>query len=526
MMGKVTRKINVTTQVFIMVAILGVVNFFSFRHFSRADFTGEGEYTLAPASRGLVSNLDDIVTVNAYFSRDLPPYLDNLKGKIRDLLDEYGAYGGKNFKVRFVVPEDDPAMEQKMRMMGIPRVQLNILEKDQFQATHVYMGLAVFYQNRKEVIPFIQEVEDLEYQLSSTILRVTRDDAPRVGMAYGDDAGSPAPEGSHRYSFVEEELRRQYDYSAYRFKEGLRIPDDIGCLVVAGPSNLAEEDIYRLDQFVVKGGRLILLLDTIALPMGTLMPQKVDHGLGELLQKWGFEVPDEVVLDLSFNAPAHFSGGFLPFSIDYPYWPDVHPEGFDPNQPIVSQLESLVMPWTSPVTVGEGSGLEHIILAKTSPHSWTETGPFDFSPRRLSAYEHGDMGEKALVVMASGAFGSLYEESAIPEGIDEEERGLFLREGPNTSVIIAGNSRFVEDNFLRQFPGNGLFLINAVDWMADSEELIGIRSRGSTDRPLLEMSEKARAGIRFVNTWAVALMVMLAGGLRFYMRRKVITNAF
>ena len=91
----------------------------------------------------------------------------SLKGDITDVLDEFQAYAGGNISVKFIDPTENPALQQELRFMGIPQVQLNIIEKDQAQLTNVYLGMAIFYADKKEVIPFISSTSNLEYDLTS-----------------------------------------------------------------------------------------------------------------------------------------------------------------------------------------------------------------------------------------------------------------------------------------------------------------------------------------------------------------------
>jgi ABC-2 type transport system permease protein len=518
---RLLKRANLTTQVILVAGILLLANFISARRFARWDFTSEKAYTLSPASRKLLAALPDIVTVNVYFSRNLPPYLTGLRTRVIDLLDEYRAYGGKNLAFSVIAPDDDPATRQKMRLMGIPQVQLNVLDKDQFQVSQVYLGLAVLYRNRKEVIPVIQETENLEYQLTAALLKVTRDEPLKTALAEGPSAAGIGGPNGERYGLLRQELGRQYEISSWSPGEDRPIPADLATLILAGPRNLSEKDLYRLDRFVARGGRLILLADAVDLPGGSMRGERVDHGLDRLLGAWGLELPVAVVAEPRANAPAGFSSGFLRFRVAYPFWPSVRPEGFDVKHPIVSRLESLVLPWTSPVNlkVGRSADLEYTVLARSTATARITTEPFDFTPNReMDPASAGKQAELPLAVLVSGPFRSAWDGLPPPQGIPEAESAPLGAAGSRTSVLVVGNSRFIEDSFLEQFPGNGVFLMNAVDWMAQGQDLIGIRSRGTTERPLPDLSPRARSVIRFVNIFGVCSLLLLAGVVRFALR--------
>ena len=190
-MASLSRKISASTNflffVLIIVGFLVLINFLATRHFGRLDLTQNKLYTLSDSSKKVVSTLDDIVKVTCYFSKNLPSYVIPLKQQVSDILDEYRAYAKGNIQIEFLDPTEDPALAQKLRFMGIPQVQLNIMEKDQASATNVYMGVAVSYEDKQEVIPFVKDVNNLEYEITSSILKVTRKEKKTVGFLTGHE---------------------------------------------------------------------------------------------------------------------------------------------------------------------------------------------------------------------------------------------------------------------------------------------------------------------------------------------------
>jgi gliding-associated putative ABC transporter substrate-binding component GldG len=521
------RRLNAATQVVLLAAILVVLNFLLSRHFLRADLTREKEYTLAPASRAILGGLQDIVTVDVYFSRNLPPYLGYLTTRVRDLLDEYRAYGGQNLKVNMISPDDDPATEQKMRMLGIPRVQLNVLDKDQFQVTQVYLGLTVMYRTRKEAIPVIQEVENLEYKLSAAIAKVARDAPLKVAFTAGGEGGDLAflrQRPSEEFGLLKGELEEQYGLTPADPAGEAPLPADLRVLVLAGPRELSDRELYRLDQFVMGGGRLIVLADAFDFAQGSLDPRPVRHNLERLLAAWGLSLGKTAVLDARYGAPASFSSGFMRFRIPYPWWPLATPgsKGLDGDHPVTGRLEALVMPWTSPLQVAEPlpPSLKATVLARSSAKSRVVEEPFDFTPaREADLLPQGKEGASPLAVLVEGSFRSAFTPETIPADVPAAEREAHRREGPATAVLVTGTSRFARDNFVEQFPTNGVFVMNAVDYLAQGQDLIGIRSRGGTERPLPPLSDQARDLIRYANIFLLAGVVLAFGLVRLTLRK-------
>ena len=158
--------------ILIVTGILIAVNVIAQRFFFRLDLTEDRRYSIAPATRAVLEGMDDVVNIDTYFSRNLPPYLINLRRQVEDTLDEYRAYSGGMLHVEFKEPGGDPFTLEKLRTLGIPQVQLEILEKDQFRMTNVYLGIALLYGGRKEVIPVVQDTSRLEYELTGALVRL------------------------------------------------------------------------------------------------------------------------------------------------------------------------------------------------------------------------------------------------------------------------------------------------------------------------------------------------------------------
>ncbi len=115
-----------------LTVLIGLValNMLASRHFARIDLTDNREYTLAPATKQLLKNLTDVVTVHVYFSKELPPQLSGVKRGIDDMLAEYHSYGRNNFQVEYKDPADSQATEREVMIMGIAPMQVNVVSND------------------------------------------------------------------------------------------------------------------------------------------------------------------------------------------------------------------------------------------------------------------------------------------------------------------------------------------------------------------------------------------------------------
>ncbi len=519
---RIKQTTNFTVIALIVLGILAVLNFFFYRHFSRIDLTQDRRYTLTPASRQALSGLDDMVNIKLYVSQKLPSYLVNLKRDITDLLDEYKAYGAGNIAVTAIDPTEDPALQQELRFMGIPQVQLNIIEKDQAQLTNAYLGMAIFYADKKEVIPFISDTKNLEYDLTSAIVKVTSKETRKVGLYVG---GKPQSPDQQEYQAANQLLSKQYEVSPITLGDEQAL-DTINTLILAGPRDLTDRQKYAIDQFIMRGGKAVFLVDTVEMREG-LQATGFKPAVNDLLQHYGITVEENLVLDAS-NAYAAFRSGFMTFRIPYPFWVKVVSEGFAADNPAVSMLESLVLPWVSSLTVAAEKKPDIAIteLAKSTESSWLQKGFYLLDPQQQFIKPDTQMQSYLLAAAAAGKFKSFFADKAVPpaerkaDGTEAPAQKQTIKESPETRIVVVGNSRFITNDVLGQFDDNQVFFLNLIDWLTLGEQLIGIRSRGATDRPLRETTEYQKTLVKALNMFGVPLVLALFGIVRFYVRRR------
>ena len=176
--------------------------------------------------KNVVSNLDDLVTIKAYFTENLPPYLINVRRQVADLLEEYRAYANGNFQFEFIDPAADSTEATRVQRMGIPRVQMNVIEKDKQQVIQGYLGIAILYEDKNETIPVVQDTRTLEYDLTTAIKRISTKDIKRVGFM----AGHGELELNTDLNIALRELEKQYQVMPTDISNGQKVADDIETL--------------------------------------------------------------------------------------------------------------------------------------------------------------------------------------------------------------------------------------------------------------------------------------------------------
>jgi len=504
----------------IVLCILVAVNYLSSLYFTRADLTADKEFTISDATKTVLKGLEDLVTIQLYFSKELPTYVMPLRTQVQDLLDEYKAYSGGKLQVEYIDPESDPELKQKMQFMGIPPVQLNVIQKDKAELVTVYLGLAILYENKKEVIPVIRGTENLEYQLTSGISKVTISEVKSVGLL-------PLSEGikvQENFSKLKEALQKLYDVKDIDLTNPRGL-DNVNMLVVIGAKELTDWEKFQIDQAIMGGANAIFMTDMVQRERGQLGASPAKTNVNDLLKSYGVRVNQDLVLDQSC-AMAAFSSGFMQFQLPYPFWVKVGPEGLSKDSPAVSQLSAVVFPWTSSVDViaEKDSGVKYDVLAQSSEASWLQTEKFDLNPQQK--FTKSATKSYGLAVEGSGAFKSAFagQEAPKPQG-EAAARSApkdqqVKEQSPQTKIVVVGSSFLVNDEFLSRYRNNDLFVENLVDIMTLGKGLVGIRTRGTAERPLEEVSEGGKTWVKFGNMLGIPVLVAAFGLLRYFVRKR------
>lgn len=479
------------TSVILLVGILIFLNILSYRMFFRIDLTERKEYTISEATKNLLDELDDLINITAYFSKDLPPYHSAIRTQVQDILSEYQAYSNNNLKIQYIDPGKDDELKMKLARMGIPEVPLGEIKRDKQVISMGYMGIALQYGDKGEVIPFVPNISNLEYDLSSAILKV-RETTDRVVMWIGEQLSNN--QDPNAYTLLHEELNKNFVVRPMPPDKVTEISPRTNIVVVDGSLNLPSRTLYAIDQYLMRNGNVIFLTDGIQIDQQQgLSATKADQSIHPLLEHYGITIADSLVVDRR-HAQAMFSSGYVRFRLPYPLWPMIGTKGFNLDVPSVSQLESLVLPWTSPLTTHpeKSPALTVTDLAKTSEVAWLMNAPFDLNPQQNWDVTKDDLVQSTLAIECRGSLSSFFEDKPVPElplepgqsfsaPQDELEQ---INLADNARFLVIASTRFVNNQFLSMYGENLIFFQNVIDSMALGDHLIGIRSRIVTNRPL------------------------------------------
>jgi ABC-2 type transport system permease protein len=523
----------------VAVAVLGllvVLNFIADKWLDRfkLDATDNKAFTITRETRGILKNLGDVVTVKAYISEKLPPTYEEIARRVKTILSEYRTYSNGKVKVEFIDPGDDQEKIMQASRMGIQPYRLSTVEQSEFKVQIAFMGLAFLYGDKRQVIPFVtsDSLSNLEYELTSSIVKVTEPKAKAVGFFFN--------EGEHGfdkdYQGIRRLLGKLYTVREVKLEGTEKVPADIDTLVVAGPKKVTARQQFEIDQYIMRGGRVIFLIDSISMPPGLLQASPLDTGLGPMLGHYGIKLGNDLVLDAS-RAMAGFQQQGGSFFTPYYFWPKLTRDSFSRDNPAVSRLDSAVFPWTQSLepTGTPGEGVAVTALIKSSPRAWDVRGYYNLNPAQNYSVRQEDFKTLDLSLAATGKFTSFFQGKPVPQPAGAEEQNMSSAEtgsevaeqSPATRIVVIGNSDFIDDTpFLMQYPRNATLFLNLVDWMTLSPNLIGIRAKERVDRPL-NVSPAGVTLAEVLNFNGVTMLVLVFGMVRYLARkrsRKILEN--
>jgi len=502
--------------ILVMLVIIIAVNVIFGAFPARVDMTQEKAYTLSPGTKAILKNLDTPVTIHFYCSQGetATPQSVMLKDYARtveDLLHEYKQVAGKNLVIQKFDPQPDSDAEDSARLDGLEPLPLS--GGDQF-----YLGLAVNLADERVAIPFLDPNRErqLEYDLTRAITQVLTSEKPTVGiMSSLPVFGAPSNPmmeqmgqsgaGTPAWTLVEQ-LKQDFNVKRVELDTD-KIDDDVKVLLVIHPKGISDKTQFALDQFVLRGGKLIAFLDPVSALASRQQNPMAGEGasssstLDQLLKAWGIQFDTgKVVADLDFQLKLRGPNGD---PVDAPTWLGLTTDGINHDDIATSQLNSLWLPIAGAFTGVPVAGLKETVLLSSSKDSalvdafLAGMGGDAVMKGFKSAGVNYDLG-----IRLTGKFKTAFPDGKPGADADKKNSADALKESKvETSVVLVGDSDMLADDFslrktdspfgeiVNPMNGNLDFAQNLIEQMAGDSNLIGIRSRASMSRPFTRITK-------------------------------------
>jgi ABC-type transport system involved in multi-copper enzyme maturation permease subunit/ABC-type uncharacterized transport system involved in gliding motility auxiliary subunit len=458
----------------------------------RLDLTAENLYTLSEGTKDLLGEIDDVVQIKLYASAELPPEIQIQLRDVRDLLADMRAASGGGVVVSELNPDDDEDAASEASAFGIFPIEFNVLRDDEFQIRRGYYGLAMTYADDEEVMPLITRTDDLEFRLASAIYRMTTEARPKVNFVEGFDT-----KGLDDIPGLRESLGDRYEISSVAIagESGSMISgDSTAVLIVAGATTTLDSlAVQRIEEYVDQGGAALLLMESILLNPQTPNPLPVRSGLESMLSDRGVELSGSVVADLQSSENVSMGRqGLFNVIAPYPLWPIAIPAS---DHATTSGINAVTFAWAAQLEITDTTQVTP--LWQTTPSGITRAPMESIAPDQEWAATPDQLGVRTLAVALTP---------------DEGEAG--------GRIIIVGDATFTEFQFLQGNPSNLIFLANTIDWLAQDESLIRIRSQDRTPPTFVFTSDYGKRMLKWVNLVGVPLLFVLIGVYRVTGRKR------
>lgn len=512
------------TETIVGIAILVLIGILSSYFFTRIDLTTDKRYSLSKPTKAMIANLDDEVYFKVYLDGELPAGFKRLQNSIKEMLDEFRAYGGENIQYEFIDPTSTPDERARERVLynlyqkGLDPTNLQIKEKDGSTSQKlIFPGIMVSYQGRDVAVNILKNhvsasseanlqtsIQSLEYDLTFAINQLLTPTAPIIGFVRGHNEIQPEEMEDMSYTLGKFYNLRQVDANTEILKT-----DSVGQLiyrliVIAQPKlEFNETEKFIIDQYIMHGGNVLWLLDNTTASMDSLSSNRevlaipINLNLDDQLFSYGIRLNNNLVQDMQcavipvntalIGQPPKFAPAPWIFS------PMIVP---NPNHALTKNMDIIRIDFASSIdTVGMNSNIKKSILLATSNYGKIMPLPTrvdlsivseSLTPERFS---HPNLIIGALL---EGSFTSAYANR--PQQVDGFNKKDFRTQSKPTRMVVISDGDIIRnqfrvkgeqreplplgyDRFTQQTYCNKEFLLNTINYLCGYDELMESRSK-------------------------------------------------
>ncbi|MDP7548939.1 MAG: Gldg family protein, partial [Alphaproteobacteria bacterium] len=508
----------------VLALILAAILYLSINIFSsnslrsiRLDLTQQGLYTLSPGSKRILDEIPEPIRLRFYFSEKLATQLPNIKTyglRVRELLEEYVNLSQGKIRLEIIDPEPFTEDEDEAVRLGLQAVPIGAGDS-------LYFGLiATNSIDDRQTVPFFSREKEafLEYDLTRMLFNLSDPKKPLVGLISGLQMNADASpmmrfSGGPQPWAIVGAIRDAFDLKTLDARQGV-IPKDVDVLMIAHPLGLDEKALYAIDQFVMGGGRVLVFVDPYSEATASMQKQRgrqaveqASSQLEKLLNTWGVSVATNRVIG-DFETAQQVNAGRAGRTrvVRYLVWLQLGPGNLSTEDVVTADLGPIMLANAGSIKALPESEIVITPLISTSAQAMrmeTNLVRFGPDPDRLLGVFKPDGVRHIIAARLGGNVKSAFPDGppkAEGEAADKKEGSTagqpHLRESSSPiSVIVVADTDLLHDQFwLRRqnlmgqevivpIAANADFVINALDNLSGSSDLIGLRSRGKSSRP-------------------------------------------
>lgn len=497
-------RISSTTQLYkktfatiILVAFAGAGLVYLSDYFGqqvgRIDLTSDKRYTLSKATTDILHE-DGKIIIEVFASDNLPPVYNNAYEEIKNLLADYKSAAGSNLEIRYLDPKKNG---ERISTLEVQPVQFNTVGEDQIQLQEGYLALVIMNEDesKKEKADYIQSINDLEYQLTSSINKIKSDSKPAVGFVSGNGEKGIFTE----YSYLGNLLQSEYDIRTVFLKSAKSEADtekseakpedpnlsQYKLLVIAGPEgNYDDASLEYIADYINSGGNVIYLADNKNIDLDTGEFKDYEN-TGRVLEQFGATVNNDTAYDLQNGLQIPISDQI---TTKYAYF-IISNRDANAAELIQYLPERIIYPWGA--TLNLDSSWQWLFA--TSQQGGKTVGPISLDPQAELPEEA--LGYTPLIALRKTEAGG--------------------------TIVIAGSSRIFEDQFASISRENAVFALALFENMAKGKGLSEIKSKNLMGSQFSYVTTDVKGSINYGAPITSAVLLILVGASRIYRKRKL-----
>ena len=548
----------------IVIAAIIAINFFTSVFHKRIDLTNEKRFTISSPVKKILGNLDGVVQIDIFLKGNMPAGFKNLSSSAEDLLQEFNEYANGRINYRIISADDEMpgttrTYADTLSSLGIVPINLKIQLKAGEQSQYIYPAALVHYKNKLLPVNLYSGTQTvitpselnssealLEYKFADAIYKVNETHKPMVAYSVGNGE----PEGINTYDLVENVLKKNYNLFMLNIAKEPVIPDTFRLLMIVKPTiPFTDEEKLKIDQYVMRGGKVIWFIDRLQAEMDSLQIKNqviaYDRNLNieDLLFKYGVRINPDLIMDLQSD--------YLPFSVngkdqfEFLHW-NYFPLFESKQNSVINKNVGLVAGrFVNSIDTVSAPGITKTILLSSSENSRTiETPALISGEENRNAPEDEAYKKKNIIagVLLEGKFSSLYKNRLSRQVIDSlEQYGTpFLTQciNDNKMIVVADgdivlngvvqgkplpmgvNSYTVETQYQYQF-ANKEFVQNCLEYLINTANLSEARAKDYTLRLLdSDKVKQEKTKWQITNLALPVLLIIIFGIIYQWWRRK------
>lgn len=540
---------------------LGIVSLFFLNviaqnYFFRLDLTEDHRYSLSRATKDLLENMEQEVEVIVYLEGELPAGFQRLQRSIEETLGDFQAYAGGNLRFRFVDPLTAVPADQRnnfffaLDSLGIEITRVFDEEEGSRIQRLIVPGAIVRSAGQEAGVMLLkgdqgaspqqqlnQSIEGVEYELASAIRRVTSRGRKQIAIMRGHGELPSVEMGS-----LIDALSQTYDVYELFLPQSEEIAPVDAVLIAKPQEEFSREDQYKLDQYLMRGGKALFFLDALRIDMDSLggdgsFAFPLTTGLNDLLFRYGVRANPTLIQDIESGQYPVVVGnlGDQPQIqlLPWPFFPVVNNYV---GHPIVRNLDGVILRFANTLDTVAAPGITKTPLVYTSQYSRVLSTPIVVELnelRKAPQPENYQAGPQPVAYLLEGTFTSVFRNRILPNGIPTED---FRSESIPTKMLVVSDGDVVRneldpqnnrplplgfDPFTERTFANQDFVLNALAYLVDESGLIRARAKEVRLRPLDQVKVKAESTQwQLINLLLPLLLVGIFGVVKFYLRRQ------